>query len=171
MRSTGTAPSSSRSTTSPRRTTSRFGRCWPSLSSCCSTATSQRRCQKNTFHVGRIRRCERTTVLHDLLLPKVNFCLTLQSERQDANETAILVYNFKRGCTRVFLPQTKQIHWWSLVNACQQLVLTSCNDRSNRGAFGLQGSLVEYFLGTREEKFFFAVKNRMNLSAIATKEK
>ena len=35
----------------------------------------------------------------------------------------------------------------------------------------MQESLVDYFLGTREEKFFFAVKNRMNLSAIATKEK
>ena len=35
----------------------------------------------------------------------------------------------------------------------------------------VQNSLIDYFLGTREEKFFFAIKNRMNLSAIATKEK
>ena len=34
-----------------------------------------------------------------------------------------------------------------------------------------QNSLIDYFLGTREEKFFFAIKNRMQLSAIATKEK
>ena len=39
------------------------------------------------------------------------------------------------------------------------------------GNEAVQGSLVDYFLGTREEKFFFAVKNRMNLSAIATKER
>ncbi|XP_064638655.1 inositol 1,4,5-trisphosphate receptor type 3-like isoform X2 [Lineus longissimus] len=35
----------------------------------------------------------------------------------------------------------------------------------------VQQSLISYFLGTREEKFFFAVKNRMQLSAIATKER
>ena len=34
-----------------------------------------------------------------------------------------------------------------------------------------QQSLVDYFLGTREEKFFFAIKNRMQLSAMATKER
>ena len=39
------------------------------------------------------------------------------------------------------------------------------------GNENVQQSLSEYFLGTREEKFFFAVKNRMQLSAIATKEK
>ena len=35
----------------------------------------------------------------------------------------------------------------------------------------VQQKMIDYFLGTREEKFFFAVKNRMQLSAIATKEK
>lgn len=30
--------------------------------------------------------------------------------------------------------------------------------------------MVDYFYGTREEKFFFAVKNRMDLSTMAVKE-
>ncbi|KAK2148285.1 hypothetical protein LSH36_505g01003 [Paralvinella palmiformis] len=40
-----------------------------------------------------------------------------------------------------------------------------------RGNQSVQESLSQYFLGTREKKFFFAIKSRMNLSAIATKEK
>lgn len=39
------------------------------------------------------------------------------------------------------------------------------------GNNNVQQGLCEYFLGTREEKFFFAVKNRMQLSSIAIKEK
>nr|XP_006825393.1 PREDICTED: inositol 1,4,5-trisphosphate receptor type 1-like [Saccoglossus kowalevskii] len=35
----------------------------------------------------------------------------------------------------------------------------------------VQSSLIDYFLSTREEHFFMAIKNRMNLSAVATKEK
>ncbi|ELT92253.1 hypothetical protein CAPTEDRAFT_194612, partial [Capitella teleta] len=35
----------------------------------------------------------------------------------------------------------------------------------------VQRSLIDYFLGTREENFFFALKNRMQLSALATKER
>ncbi|EDV25315.1 uncharacterized protein TRIADDRAFT_55241 [Trichoplax adhaerens] len=34
-----------------------------------------------------------------------------------------------------------------------------------------QASLAQYFLGTREESFFFAIKGRMNMSMVATKEK
>ena len=34
-----------------------------------------------------------------------------------------------------------------------------------------QGNFADYFLGTREEKFFFAIKNRMLMSTVATKEK
>lgn len=34
----------------------------------------------------------------------------------------------------------------------------------------VQNSLVNYFYGTREEKFFFAVKNRIDLSTMAVKE-
>ncbi|XP_074650375.1 inositol 1,4,5-trisphosphate-gated calcium channel ITPR3-like [Tubulanus polymorphus] len=34
-----------------------------------------------------------------------------------------------------------------------------------------QDSLYDYFMSTREENFFFAIKNRMHMSAIATKEK
>ncbi|CAH1800283.1 unnamed protein product [Owenia fusiformis] len=39
------------------------------------------------------------------------------------------------------------------------------------GNKNVQASMCDYFYGTREERFFAAVKNRMNLSAIATKEK
>ncbi|ESO83880.1 hypothetical protein LOTGIDRAFT_236387 [Lottia gigantea] len=35
----------------------------------------------------------------------------------------------------------------------------------------VQTSLYEYFTGTREETFFFAIKDRMQLSAVATREK
>lgn len=34
----------------------------------------------------------------------------------------------------------------------------------------VQHSLADYFYGTREEKFFFAIKNRIDLSTIALKE-
>lgn len=34
----------------------------------------------------------------------------------------------------------------------------------------MQQSLANYFYGTREEKFFFAIKNRIDLSTIAIKE-
>lgn len=34
----------------------------------------------------------------------------------------------------------------------------------------VQHSLIEYFYGTREEKFFFAIKNRIELSTVAIKE-
>ncbi|XP_077987360.1 inositol 1,4,5-trisphosphate-gated calcium channel ITPR1-like [Glandiceps talaboti] len=39
------------------------------------------------------------------------------------------------------------------------------------GNENVQESLIEYFLSTREEHFFMAIKSRMNLSAVATKEK
>ncbi|XP_033761182.1 inositol 1,4,5-trisphosphate receptor type 3-like isoform X6 [Pecten maximus] len=35
----------------------------------------------------------------------------------------------------------------------------------------VQASLISYFTGTREETFFFSIKGRMNMSAIATREK
>ncbi|XP_048744986.2 inositol 1,4,5-trisphosphate receptor type 2-like isoform X4 [Ostrea edulis] len=35
----------------------------------------------------------------------------------------------------------------------------------------VQNSLIAYFTGTREETFFFAIKNRMHMSALATREK
>ena len=50
-------------------------------------------------------------------------------------------------------------------------VLAFCAVMLFGGNSAVQASLSEYFLGTREEKFFFAIKNRMNLSAIATKER
>ena len=34
-----------------------------------------------------------------------------------------------------------------------------------------QDQFLDFFLGTREETFFFNVKSRMNISSIATKEK
>ncbi|KAI0237949.1 hypothetical protein LSAT2_011439, partial [Lamellibrachia satsuma] len=39
------------------------------------------------------------------------------------------------------------------------------------GNEAVQGNFADYFLGTREEKFFFAIKNRMLMSTVATKEK
>ncbi|KAK6195687.1 hypothetical protein SNE40_001061 [Patella caerulea] len=39
------------------------------------------------------------------------------------------------------------------------------------GNEAVQNSLFAYFTGTREETFFFAIKNRMQLSALATREK
>ncbi|XP_070538210.1 inositol 1,4,5-trisphosphate-gated calcium channel ITPR3-like [Ptychodera flava] len=39
------------------------------------------------------------------------------------------------------------------------------------GNENVQKSLIEYFLSTREEHFFMALRNRMHLSAVATKEK
>ncbi|XP_067668084.1 inositol 1,4,5-trisphosphate-gated calcium channel ITPR2-like [Haliotis asinina] len=39
------------------------------------------------------------------------------------------------------------------------------------GNQAVQMSLIAYFTGTREETFFFAIKNRMQLSSIATREK
>ncbi|XP_070537450.1 LOW QUALITY PROTEIN: inositol 1,4,5-trisphosphate-gated calcium channel ITPR3-like [Ptychodera flava] len=39
------------------------------------------------------------------------------------------------------------------------------------GNENVQKSLIEYFLSTREEHFFMALRNRMQLSAVATKEK
>ena len=50
-------------------------------------------------------------------------------------------------------------------------VLAFCAVMLFGGNPAVQASLSEYFLGTREEKFFFAIKSRMNLSAIATKER
>ena len=35
----------------------------------------------------------------------------------------------------------------------------------------LQSSLLHYFLHTREESFFAAIRNRMHLSALAIKER
>lgn len=35
----------------------------------------------------------------------------------------------------------------------------------------LQNSLIDYFTGTREETFFFAIKSRIHMSALATREK
>lgn len=35
----------------------------------------------------------------------------------------------------------------------------------------LQNSLIAYFTGTREETFFFAIKSRIHMSALATREK
>ncbi|OWF52185.1 Inositol 1,4,5-trisphosphate receptor type 3 [Mizuhopecten yessoensis] len=35
----------------------------------------------------------------------------------------------------------------------------------------VQASLISFFTGTREETFFFSIKGRMNMSAIATREK
>ncbi|KAK3094787.1 hypothetical protein FSP39_006217 [Pinctada imbricata] len=39
------------------------------------------------------------------------------------------------------------------------------------GNENVQWSLIDYFTGTREETFFFAIKNRMQMSALATREK
>ncbi|KAL5005127.1 hypothetical protein ScPMuIL_018583 [Solemya velum] len=39
------------------------------------------------------------------------------------------------------------------------------------GNENVQNSIIEYFTGTREETFFFAIKNRMQMSAVATREK
>ena len=39
------------------------------------------------------------------------------------------------------------------------------------GNESVQNSLIGYFTGTREETFFFSIKSRMQLSAIATREK
>ncbi|CAD5113406.1 DgyrCDS2578 [Dimorphilus gyrociliatus] len=50
------------------------------------------------------------------------------------------------------------------VLAFQATMLFGGNER-------VQHSLIDYFLGTREEKFFQAIKNRMQYSSIAIKEK
>nr|XP_022345635.1 inositol 1,4,5-trisphosphate receptor type 3-like isoform X6 [Crassostrea virginica] len=39
------------------------------------------------------------------------------------------------------------------------------------GNENVQNSLISYFTGTREETFFFAIKNRIHMSALATREK
>ncbi|XP_062567417.1 inositol 1,4,5-trisphosphate receptor type 3-like isoform X1 [Saccostrea cucullata] len=39
------------------------------------------------------------------------------------------------------------------------------------GNENVQNSLIAYFTGTREETFFFAIKNRIHMSALATREK
>lgn len=41
----------------------------------------------------------------------------------------------------------------------------------NHGLSFLQNSLIAYFTGTREETFFFAIKSRIHMSALATREK